>query len=345
MRAGKQPIPLQVQLIISDLCNHDCNFCAYRMSGYPSNQHFGVVDPETHLVNNNPNRMIPYEKCLEILDDCVAMGVPAVIITGGGEPTVHPKASEIFQAVVDRKLELALETNGTLIPEKMFAPLSRATWVRVSVDAGTSETYAILRKVAISTFDRMWLNVRRLCAEKDKGSVLGISFVVTRENYEELVTCAKLAKENGADNFRIGAAFTLDSRKYHEPHLERACALAARVAAEFASPSFTVINQFDTRVRDFKQLRPDYTPCPSMNLIAYIGGDQKLYRCCTVAYSDRGEFGSLIGKRFKDVWASPEKEADFAKFDARGCSRCTFNSKNRFMNYVTSPNPTHINFI
>lgn len=345
MRAGKQPTPLQVQLIISDLCNHDCNFCAYRMTGYTSNENFGVVDPVTQMVNNNPHRMIPYEKCIEILDDCVEMGVYAIQITGGGEPTVHPKATEIMQAVLDRKLDLALGTNGTLIPDKMLAPLSKSKWVRVSVDAGNENTYAVTHRVPSSLFARTWENVRRLAAVKSSDTLLGVSFVVTRENHAEILACASLAKANGADNFRIGAAFTPNDFEYHAPHFDQAAKLARETVKELGSSSFNVSNQFDDRINDIKQQKPDYVSCSYMNLNAYVGGDLKLYRCCTIAYSDRGEFGSLAGKRFKDVWRSPEKEADFKKFDARGCARCMFNNKNRFINYAVLPNAVHVNFI
>ena len=47
LKAGEQTVPLQVHLIISDLCNQDCSFCAYRMSGYTTNELFKVVHPES----------------------------------------------------------------------------------------------------------------------------------------------------------------------------------------------------------------------------------------------------------------------------------------------------------
>ena len=35
---GLPKAPKQVQMILSDLCNQNCRFCAYRMDGYTSNQ-------------------------------------------------------------------------------------------------------------------------------------------------------------------------------------------------------------------------------------------------------------------------------------------------------------------
>ena len=37
IRSGEPTTPGHVHFIMSDLCNHDCGFCAYRMNGYTSN--------------------------------------------------------------------------------------------------------------------------------------------------------------------------------------------------------------------------------------------------------------------------------------------------------------------
>src|SRR3990167_8685596 len=84
LQEGGQPNPIHVQLVISDLCNHRCGWCAYRLDGYSSNKLFKIIQPDGE-VNNNPNRMIPLEKVKEIVDDCAAMGVKAIQLTGGGE--------------------------------------------------------------------------------------------------------------------------------------------------------------------------------------------------------------------------------------------------------------------
>ncbi len=346
LRNGKHPVPLQIQLIISDLCNQSCNFCAYRLEGYTSNQHFGTVDPVTEVVNNNPNRMIPYEKCLEVMDDCVEMGIPAIQITGGGEPTVHPKATEIFSAVIERGLDLAVVTNGALVPDKMLEPLSKAQWIRVSVDAARESTYARTRNVRPAVFHRVWENIRRIAGVKSKNTILGIGFVVTRDNYEEILQCAELARHSGADNIRISAVFSQDDFEYHKGHFDAAAKMAKQAVADFdAPPGFRVFNLFDDRINDLKQQRPDYSFCSYMHLNVYIGGDLKVYRCCNLAYNDRGKYGDIADKRFKDFWGTPDQKKAFDTFDARGCDRCMFNNKNRFINYITSPDAMHINYI
>ncbi len=72
LKDGRRTNPIHVQLILSDLCNQDCHFCAYRMSNGLSTELFGTA--ETH----NPNRKIPTAKAIEIIEDCAEIGVKAI---------------------------------------------------------------------------------------------------------------------------------------------------------------------------------------------------------------------------------------------------------------------------
>ena len=142
-------MPVQVQLIISDLCNQDCQFCTHRMSNGTASEQFAVNG------NHNPNRMIPTEKCLEILDDCEMLGVKAIQFTGGGEPTVHPEHIKIFD-YAQRRFKTGLITNGFYL--KDLAVYNRFDWIRVSLDAFTKETYQKIRDH--SGFDKVINNLK-----------------------------------------------------------------------------------------------------------------------------------------------------------------------------------------
>lgn len=207
LKEGGQPVPKQVQLIISDLCNEDCSFCAYRSSGYSSNQLFGEKK-EDGSVNNNPNRMIPLNKVYEILNDCVEMGVKAIQLTGGGEPTVHPDHTKIIKNILDNKLKLGMVTNGLVLRQETIEQFIRpdAEWIRISVDAGNQESYSKIRKVNINAFDKVLDNIARLVAHKELNEselTIGVGFVVTEDNYKEIFQCAAIVKELGVNSFQM----------------------------------------------------------------------------------------------------------------------------------------------
>jgi MoaA/NifB/PqqE/SkfB family radical SAM enzyme len=335
LKRGEQPSPAQVQLIITNRCNQRCRFCAYRMPGYPSNQLFKATDE------------IPYAKILEILDDAQGMGVGAIQLTGGGEPSIHPEFTQVCQAVIDRGMDLALATNGSVVPDEAIDVLARATWVRVSLDAGRADTYQSLRRVKSEVYVDAWRTIDRLIEAKHRLGgqvVIGIGFVVTRENFREVVTATEMARQHGVDNIRLSAVFQPDGADYFSEIHPEAVELC-RAAKSLETDTFRVFNNFDHRFEDLELAHPNYQFCGIQHFDTYIGADLNVYRCCTTAYNRRGLIGSIRERRFRELWESDEKRASFADFDARGCEFCMFNQKNRTIAYAISKNPPHVNFV
>lgn len=328
---NRQPFPVHVQMIISDLCSHDCNFCAYRMEGYTTSELFYDLNKEGAR-RHNPNRMIPLDKALEILDDCSIMGVKAIQFTGGGEPTVHPDHHRIFRTASDLGMDIALVTHGCLLtPEVMRLFVNSGKWIRVSVDASNAATYSNIRRISQRQFDVSMSNLRTLVAmkrtDKDSELVIGFGFVVTKDNWTEVVDAAKLAKSIGVDSFRISALFQSDEDEYFSDFYDHASELCA-TAQNLSDDTFQVTNSFGARVSDLVHGSPTVDHCGYMNFTTYIGGDLNVYRCCSTAYSTHGKIGSIQDRRFIDLWHSADKMRDFDSFDPHKCTRCQFNKQN-----------------
>lgn len=348
LRRGEQITPSFIQIMMSDLCNENCSFCAYRMDNYTSNKWFGEYDPINKVVNNNPKRMIPYEKVLEIIDDCVRMGIKAIEFTGGGEPTVHPKHKEIFQYALDRGIEIGLVTNGVILRDGMLDLIPRFKWIRVSVDAAQPETYSAMREVPEGFFAKVLSHIAQIVdAKADSGSdlVLGVGFVVTKENYSEISHGVELFHNLGVDNIRLSAVFQPEDAEYFATFYEQARDEARRAVSKFQSKTFKVFNLFGDRLSDLEQKNPEYEFCAFQQFQCIIGGDQNVYRCCNTSYNPAGFLGSIKNQSFQELWESEEKKKLIGEFDAKSCERCMFNAKNRFINYLIDDEPAHVNFV
>lgn len=313
-----------VELILADLCQQHCHFCAYRLEGYASNQRF------------DEKRMMPYPKAMEIVDDCAEIGVQAIQFTGGGEPTIYPQFESVVRRVRDRGMSFALVSNGVRITEELAKVLAPAAWVRISLDAATEETYCKTRGVHRSHWEKAQGAVRNL---KQAGAkCVGVGFVVTPENFREVGKAAYLAKELGVDNFRISAQFS-NSGPYLFLGIEQEAEERCIAATTLSDEKFKVYNRFSDRVQDLRAMNPEDQLCGYQFFTTYIGADLNVYRCCGYAYNDRGLVGSLKEQRFKDFWMSQARFDNQFSFDARGCAMCQFRRQNSALAYVLSPEP------
>ena len=159
MSKGEQPYPISLRLVVSDLCNHNCHFCTFRMENSFTNKKFGEFDPKKGKINYNPKRFLSKEKTLEIIDDCKKMGIKSVEFTGGGEPTVHPDHILFFNKVIDNGMDLGLITNGAIFRKGFEDVILKSSWCRFSIDAGNKKTYSKIREVPEQVFDLVLRNI------------------------------------------------------------------------------------------------------------------------------------------------------------------------------------------
>lgn len=329
LRAGRDIVPTHLQLIISDLCNQDCHFCAYRMEGGFSTELFPLDGKK------NPTRFIPTEKAAEILRDAYRMGVRAVEFTGGGEPTVHPAWVWILNFAQSLGLDTGLVTNGTRLANA-WDTLNGLTWLRISLDAGNELTYEAIRQSKL--WGKVLENIKQ--AAKLRKPLVGVGFVITKENWGEVFEACQLVKHMGVPYIRLSAMFSHKGAEYYAGVEEDIRGLIEEAKA-LEDDTFKVVDFFGARVEDLRLAKPDYSFCGYQQFVVYVGGDQKVYTCCTNAYTRKGEIGDLTKQSFREWLVSTQRR----DFDARGCHHCQFNDKNRLINYLVGETPPHVNFV
>ena len=330
--------PLHVQLIPTNVCNQRCSFCSYRQKGYSSNATF------------DDRNTIPFSKLAEIISSCEEMGVRAIQLTGGGEPTCHPQFLLLCETILNAGIDLAVVSNGSLWTESHVDCLRKAKWIRLSLDAGLANTYGSIRGVSPLYHERVRKIIRMLTHPKERPTI-GVGFVINRSNWKEIVPATLKAKQDGADNIRLSAVFQNEGARYFED-IENQISILCQEAESFSTDKFKVINLFKNRIDDLSQGTPNYEDCHFSKLTTYIGADMNVYRCCVYSYNELGLLGSLKEKTFKDLWFSKEVQHSLTNFNAASCARCMFNDKNiqiqKSLNLnsyqITNP-PDHVNFI
>lgn len=113
-RAGGGRSVISTHVSPEGACNLRCPYCS-------------VTYRDTHS-------RISLTRIKKYVSDLRSRGLKAVILTGGGEPTIYPQFNELVQWVKGEGLSVALITNGTL-PHKVTADTWRCfSWVRVSIN-------------------------------------------------------------------------------------------------------------------------------------------------------------------------------------------------------------------
>lgn len=335
LRRRERIVPVELQLVLSDLCNQDCGWCAYRASDGLSAALFA-----DHKGSRNPNRMIPGHKAAEIIDDAAELGIRSIIFTGGGEPTMHPDHLTLFHRAHKLGIDIALNTNGARLVDGWQDVLPRMTYIRLSIDAGSDLDYSITRRVKSGTYARVLDNLQAL-VQTCPDTVVGAGFVVSPNNYRNLVPGVRAIRERGARYVRIAfMQSTKGQDAYPGDTLEKARA-EVEIAKGLASDSFAVVDLFETA-----QGKPYHRrECWYQEMVYYVGGNLDLYRCCYTAFTELGRVTSLKEQRLRDWWRSDAAELAHRGFDARACGTCPLAHKNDVLDYLVAGEPLHANFV
>ena len=103
------------------------------------------------------------ERAITLTQEMIDSGVKGVILIGGGEPMAHPKIGEIISMLGKNDVAIGITTNGLYLKKYIEEISSYASWIRVSVDAATSEMFQSVRpsRTGDSLFDQVILNIKK----------------------------------------------------------------------------------------------------------------------------------------------------------------------------------------
>ena len=104
----------------------------------------------------------------KIIDECVANGTKAITLASRGEPTLHPKLSEMLEYASGKFLEIKLNTNATRLNEKLIRKIleSQVNEVVYSVDESSEEKYEKIR--VGGKFNEVLENIKNFKEIRDK---------------------------------------------------------------------------------------------------------------------------------------------------------------------------------
>ena len=191
--------PTHINCVYDGSCNLSCPSCRVKKINYTSGEQY-----ETRLMIHDKLMDSLLEK--DLVDGC------AINITGSGDPF----ASKIFRDFLLEfdgaqypNVKIDLQTNGVMFTEKMWRSMHKCHnnigEVLVSIDAGTKETYDIVR--VGGNWDLLMKNIQMLSNLRLEGKIkvtLTLDFVVQKHNYKEMPLAIELANSlEGVDKMKF----------------------------------------------------------------------------------------------------------------------------------------------
>ena len=318
--------PFVVELDPTSRCNLACPDC---ISG--------------ELLNKDE---IPSSRLLHLVDEMIDAGVKAVILIGGGEPMMHPAAGEVIRKLGEANVKIGITTNGLFLKKHLEVTAEYASWVRVSMDAGSSETFNRVRpsKVGKSLFDSAIQNME-IFAKNKKGR-LGYSFMVFNEgnygfrgiplvsgaldkvahvktNVHEIYQAAELARNIGCDYFEVKPMYDINHFSVMQPeNITRVVDEQLILARTLNCETFKVLEatKLWATLHGESNLEPKgYHRCVSAETRTLIT-PSGVYVCPYFRGSEHKNLGRIQDMSFSDLWHGPQRAGVIGQLDpARDC--------------------------
>ena len=256
---------------------------------------------------------------MNLVKEIVTMNIQAINWTGGGEPTMNPNLKKAIKYIRENsKIKMGMFSNGTMLKKfDMFDELAKSlTWIRISLDAGNEKSYNDLRVTNKNNdFKTVIENIKELIRVKKKlasNLCIGTGFVVTKDNYNEIIEFAELFKDLDVDYCQFKPEIVQIER---EGGVDRS---KEQISSNFWLHDVVDVlekaksilgNKFECNAYKLEDLimNPDnygrnYKECLGSQLQPCIGADGNVYVCTNHRGHKNYAYGNIFEKSFKEVW-------------------------------------------
>ena len=310
---NKHKTLISVELDLTNLCNNNCPLCT------------GAKNKKVSLTFEQIKRLT--DELADIFE------AKSIIISGGGEPLLHPDFIKILYYIKNKGLKIGLNSNGLSLDEaKAKAIIECCEYFRISLDAGTKEMYKKTHGVEEKSFLKVIENIKmfsRLKKELKGDIAFGTGFLTNEMTKPDILNFYKLSKECGVDFAQL-RPFTGDLTKI-DKEFKKAKGL-------YEDENFKV----SASVHKYKRLndknkRP-YCKCYGMFFNTVVTADFRIFVCVSHRQKEKYLLGDLNKNTLKEIWESSRIREVFENIDFKDCPYfCRNDDINRGLEYISNP--------
>lgn len=329
---GENIYPIELEIGLTNACNHRCIFCAVDYTGYKPDK-----------INSS--------MLIKNIKEISAKGVKSIIYAGEGEPLLHPQAPEIINQTKNYGIDAALSTNGVLLtPEVIKECMRSLTWIRFSVAGITDNTYDKIQQAKPGDLSKVLFHMHeavRIKREQHLRTTLGVQMLLLPDNKNEIVQMAKKLREIGIDYFTI-KPFSQHPQSRNIFHVDYKEMLdLEKEVKELQTNYFNVY----FRAYSMKKLKMTrcYKHCWALPFMAYIDAKGNIWPCIVFMGKESLKYGNLNEESFVNIWEGAHRKDIinyFMNMDLeKNCRElCRLDEMNRYLEELKHPGD-HVNFI
>ncbi|MBM3464119.1 MAG: radical SAM protein [Armatimonadetes bacterium] len=309
--------PIEASIDPTYVCNIDCVWCnSWRI--LHKSEKVGHKMTTEHLLN----------LCGFLAD----WGVRGFCFAGGGDPTLHPGMWEALKLIKDKGKQSSIITNGIEIrtEERRRLAIEGCRWIGISLDAGTRETYARIKKTSVKKFDMIVENVRAMIEmQKQTGArcEIAIKYLIHPSNEHEILQACQLAYEIGVPHFHARPAASENIEGLGEVLKFNMDLVNEQLAAcmKMQTKDFKVFG-VRHKFNETMNLKHGFSRCWAAPLTIQCGADGYVYNCVDW----RGDPNYVLGMHYPDpskileFWGSPKHVQFLKDVVVDKCPRCTY---------------------
>ncbi|MBF0154442.1 MAG: radical SAM protein [Magnetococcales bacterium] len=334
---AKKIYPIYMEISPIGACNHRCTFCAVDYVGYA------------------PNRL-DLAIMQERLPEMGRLGVKSIMYGGEGEPLLHKEISAFIRATRAAGIDVALTTNASVLPADFLEhALPNLAWMKVSINAGTEETYARIHRTRERDFQQVVTHLKTAVACKKSAKlscVMGAQSLLLPDNAREMAQLARLCRDEIGLDYLVIKPYSQhlfsQTRLYSQLDYQELLALEEELRG-LDTECFQVIFRSETMRKYTASDR--YDRCQATPFLwAYIMADGTVSGCSAFLLDKRFEYGNINHNTFQEIWEGERRRQGFEfvrnHLDISACRRnCRMDAINRYLYQMTADRVAHVNFI
>ncbi|NOZ69050.1 MAG: radical SAM protein [Deferribacteres bacterium] len=329
--------PVYIEVSPVSFCNHRCIFCGIDFAR------------ETGL-------RLDREIFCHSIWEMGRAGVRSIMFAGEGEPLLHKDLPEFIRIARDSGIDVSLTTNGTAGDYDLWKDtLPYLTWIRFSVDAGTSRIYARVHNVPESFFEKTLGSIEQAVRIKKNHALdvtVGVQFLIIEENLCDIENAVRLFSGLGADYISL-KPYSLHPQMLNRRetrYTAETIRYIDKIVAEYGKDSDTDIIFRKEALRKYMDGVRMFRHCCALPFWGYISSSGEFYTCSVFIGDERFRTGNIYENGIKDIFFGEKRRQSirYGEEELPVEEECRLNCRmariNEFLELIES-RPEHVNFI